>query len=357
MADPSPTTSLSRQKVTRLPPQVGDAGALHPSLRKGAQVWWQGKVAKIANEPTAKIINGTIHYFDLLLDCEGGEVHAVTQKALLTHQETCGANVPTPHRAPSNALSKDPGWLTTKKELTAWRQFEKDADAVEATALGKPQKGVEQGEHAHAERSVLKRLRSEGCAEQVATAWSGIAKYRKGTDDDCGRRVIKRLLDAFTYSAGASTIRAGYEESEKHIERLVDLVDKLNEHFTIGIARDPEWKIVAGGHVGGDRDSRSEIASLAQLKMSLRRELNECKRVYSQTGLTRKTHTPEARRVMFTVAMSNAMCDIFGRPLDHIVCILANAVFKLRDTLDIDQIKQARIRAQHRRDKAWGAHP
>jgi hypothetical protein len=46
----SPTVvRRERATETKSPPQGDAAGSLHPSFKKGAQVLWHGKVAKIVN--------------------------------------------------------------------------------------------------------------------------------------------------------------------------------------------------------------------------------------------------------------------------------------------------------------------
>lgn len=333
-----------RATETKSPPQGDAAGSLHPSFKKGAQVLWHGKVAKIVNEPIAKTVDGTIHYFDLVIECDG-EVLAVTQEALLKHQRTGGVNGSTPHSTPQNAVPKEPDWLT-EKGLTAWRQFKKDADAVEATALGKKEADAPGGA-ALQERLLLDRLRNEDHASAVGEVWLRIERYFKKGDE--GQRVVKRLLEALTLSKNTALMPTDYQRSIKRLNELKDFADQLYMYFTDGIARDPLWTIIAGSRLSNERDFRRMIASLRQIQLFLAVREEEFSHIFGQIGLTREINAAAAQRVVFSTSLSKAMHDIFGKWFDEVVRILTDIALETDTT--IDQVKHARKIAARRRGR------
>jgi hypothetical protein len=234
----------------------------------------------------------------------------------------------------------------TQAQHLAWLQAKADADAVEAIALGKKGADAPQGSVCQ-ERLLLDRFRSTVHAKKVGNAWVNINKHQKKKTD--GQRVIRCLLEAATLSNNTNLMQDDYGRSKKDLEELKCCADRLYKYFTDTVERDPTWRIVVGGSVSDAPDLRSVRASLVWMRLFLNSRMNEFSYTFGRIGLTRKAKT--ARRVNFTVAMSNAMLDIFGRPLDGVVVALAKVFFDTED-LTIYQIKHAREAAALRRSRA-----
>jgi hypothetical protein len=262
-----------------------------------------------------------------------------------------------------------------KEKLVAWRKFKEDADAVKATALGKPwqqfeeitplgprsldtvsvEKGGNQGKHAHAERLLLDKLLSEECADQVAGIWTSIDKYRQKKLDN-GQRLIKCLLDAFTLSQHVLLIVDDYQRNIDRLREVQDLADQLEAYFASGaeqaergdaISRDPMWKIFASASLRDPPDFVGFRTTLSRIKGFLSERADEFSKAFDELNLSRKNKSASSARVAFTAAMSVAMCDIFGRPLDDVVRQLTDVIFS--DEVTVDQVKEARKSAAERR--------
>jgi hypothetical protein len=226
--------------------------------------------------------------------------------------------------------------------LAAWQAAKADADAVENVWLAEPSL---RGEHARSEGQILNRLRSPEHDRLVGEAWLHIGRYQKNGDE--GQRAIKAMLKAFTLSKNVRQLPDDYQRSRKLLQKLENSANELHKYFTDTIERDPLWRIVTDSPTGIP-DLRNVRATLGQIKEFLSYSLAEFSDAYAQAGLTREVKASVGPRVTFTTAMSLAMCDIFGRPLDNVVCNLAQVVFKSED-VTVDQVKKARKTAQRRR--------
>jgi hypothetical protein len=243
--------------------------------------------------------------------------------------------------------------------LAAWQVAKVDAAAVEATVLGnpnapdKPNPNVHggvlrhdaRGDHARMEAQILNRLRSEEFAVLVGEAWLDVGRHRKNEKD--GQRVVKSLLEAFTLSRNARLLEDSHQLSMGQIKKLQNCTDELHKYFMNTIERDALWKILAG-HPTNMPDLRNVRATLGWIKQFLSDRLAKYSDDYAQIGLSREVKTSVGPRVAFSVAMSDAMRDIFGRPLDNVVCNLTQVVFENRD-VTVVQIKNARKAAERRR--------
>jgi hypothetical protein len=244
--------------------------------------------------------------------------------------------------------SKKIAVIASRAQHLAWQRAKTDADVVEATALGKKEAEAPEG-NVYQERLLLDRLRSTENAKKVSKAWVNINKYQK--ENTAGQRVIKRLLEAATLSSNTKFMLADYQRSNKDLQELKYCADQLYKYFTDTVERDPTWKIVAGGSVSDAPDLWSVRNSLVWMRLFLNSRVNEFSQTFGQIGLTRKDKAATARRVNFTVAMSDAMLEIFGRPLDDVVLALAMVFFDTED-LTVYQIKHAREAAELRRRRA-----
>jgi hypothetical protein len=315
-------------------------------FRKGNQVLWRGKKARIINEVISNI--------DLVIKFEDGEMLAVSQSDLLTYQNSNGEDEAP--RYPASQYPREPNWLR-KKELRAWRHFREDADAIKQSAFGQ-QDGKQADEHTHAERLLLNRLCSGECAELMSGAWSAVVTHRKKSYD--GQRVIRCMLDAFTLSKHVSLIAGDYQRSMNRLKQLADFADQLRQYFLSDaeqakkgdtIARDPTWKMLAGSHVSEPHDATNAIIALTRIGNFLSRRIDNFSAAFSQLNLTHKDQAATAQRITFIAAMSDAMRDIFGRPLDGVVCQLTDAVFDAQGEVTVNQVKEARKSAARRQSK------
>jgi hypothetical protein len=330
-------------------------------LRKGAQVFWRGKIATIANDP--------IEDFDILIKFEDGQILTVHHSALLSEQGAESGCYPVPL---PNAAADD----LTKAQLSAWNQAQADAAAVEGT-LGVADvtsfiEPFSRGKYARHERLLLDRLRSKKYAVQVSDAWRIIAKHRKKAHDDSGERVVKSLLNALTLCENAARVSDEYRKNIERLKELKSFADQLHEYFTDTIERDPDWKIVAGDAklwspaverdpdwkmVAGNylnatpRFKSRMIQPLRRIQLFLTNRMAKFANIFDQVDLTREINTPVAKRVIFTMAMSNSMQNIFGRGrgLDDLVALLTEVAFEC--VIDSEKVKRARKDAAARRKK------
>jgi hypothetical protein len=83
------------------------------------------------------------------------------------------------------------------------------------------------------------------------------------------------------------------------------------------------------------------------MKGFLRERVDEFSKAFDELNLSRKNKSASSTRVAFTTAMSDAMCDIFARPLDDVVRQLTDVIFS--DEVTVDQVKEARKSAAERR--------
>jgi len=134
----------------------------------------------------------------------------------------------------------------------------------------------------------------------------------------------------------------------KHLKELKSCADQLHKYFSDTVNRDPTWKIVAGSYLTNTRRFNREKYSLRRIQLYLTTRMAESSQIFNQLGLTREIKTAIAPRVVFTAAMSEAMRNIFGRPLDDVVCNLAQVVFE-SENVTVDQVKKARKTAERRR--------
>jgi hypothetical protein len=249
-----------------------------------------------------------------------------------------------------------------RREFSAWHQFKEDADTIHAIALGKIGKDGNDGEHAQAERLLLARLVSEECAEQIAAVWLSVGKYRQ-KKSDCGQRLIKSLLDAYTRSQNLPLIEGDYQRSIERLKELEGYIDELEAYFASGaeqagkgdsIARDPTFKIFAKDRSPNPHDFIGWRACLSRIKGFLSDRIDDFSNAFDELKLSRKNNSAISTRIAFTTAISDAMRNIFGRPLDDVVRALTDVVFGAQVEITVDQIKEARKSAAKRRKTADG---
>jgi hypothetical protein len=231
-----------------------------------------------------------------------------------------------------------------KAKRDAWQRAKKAADAVEATALGKRETDAPGGA-ARQERLLLDRLRHEESVEKIGEAWLGIEPHFKKGDD--GERVIRGLLDAFTRARNTALMPVDYRRSMKRLKELKGFADQLYVYFKDEIARDPMWAIVAGSRLSNERNFTDMVSSLEHIRLFLTGREDEFSHIFAQVGLTRETRATVAQRVVFSIALNDAMKNIFGKWLDDVVAALTELAFQTEVT--IDQIKHARRAATRRR--------
>jgi len=340
-------------------------------FRKGVRVFWRDQTATVANE--------VIDDWDILIKFEGGEVLTVTQSALLSQQGAgfYGYDV-APRDAddvktPASKKISSLGDVLTKEKLKAWQMAKANVDAVEAQTLGKR---AAQGKHAQKASLFLDRLRSKKYAERVSDAWFIIAEHEKKADGgqraDNGQRVVRCLLDALTLSENATQLSDDYYQNMDGLKKLKNCADQLYEYFTDTVERDPDWKIVAGAAelwshaVERDPDRKSVargylnatprfksrmIQPLRRIQLFLTNRMAKFAYIIDQIDLTREIKAPVAKRVIFTMAMSNSMQSIFGRGrwLDDAVALLTEVAFE--KVIESEKVKRARKDATSRRKK------
>jgi hypothetical protein len=233
-----------------------------------------------------------------------------------------------------------------KAKRDAWQRAKKAADAVEATALGKKEADA-LGGAARKERLLLNRLRHEKSLEQVVEAWLLIEPHFKKGDE--GERAIKSMLHALTLSNNAELLPGDYRRSMDRLIELTGFSDQLTRYFADEIMRDPTWKIVTESSLSDLPDFQVMIVPLKRIRTFLQERAEEFSNNFAQVGLTRETKTTVAQRVVFSVAMSDAMHSMFGTWLDDAVCLLTNVALETETTLD--QVQHARKNAARRRGR------
>jgi hypothetical protein len=231
-----------------------------------------------------------------------------------------------------------------KAKRDAWQRARKAADAVEAIALGKREADAPGGT-ARQERLLLDRLRHEESVEKIGEAWLGIEPHFKKGDE--GERVIRALLDAFTRARSTALLPVDYRRSMKRLTELKGFADQLYMYFTDEVARDPIWAIVAGSRLSNERNFKNMVGSLGHTRLFLAGRLEELSQIFDQMGLTREINASAAQRLVLSIALSDAMKNIFGKWLDDVVAAFTELAFHTEVT--IDQIKHARRAAARRR--------
>ena len=202
------------------------------------------------------------------------------------------------------------------------------AKAVEERCLGQPEA---RGPRAQADAQLLERFKSEDYASTIIDAWTFMSECALTPEKE--QQVIKAMLDA---RAHAEALRQRAAD-RKMIKRLLGLKEKaraLHDYFL----------------------RRQEFHRRVEMLRSLQRLLDHEIEALSEEirSVTRELKTSAGRRAFFMVELSEAMVDIFDKPLNRAVAALTDVALEWRGepTTAVD-VAQARRRDVKRRQNVY----